>query len=276
MNNKKVPSSKFQVPNPGKLGQSNSEPGTWNLEPGTQISVDHFQESLRAQFERQERLHEETLKNFAFNFAHQVRNPLGIIQAEAEALHQKPWLTRHDHEARQAIVRNAKLLLERLHDIEDFCQPIILDLKAHLLGPLLEESGLVIAERCDKTHIELTAPHITEPVQARFDYQRLKIALLQILINAIESMPEGGRLSLITEISQNRGSVDIKITDSGPGIRPDLMRLVGQPFFTTKENHLGIGLALAQRIAHAHQGEIIIESLLGRGTRVILNLPTAK
>lgn len=232
-----------------------------------------LQEALQSQFDRQERLHESDLESFAFNFAHHTRNALGIIEAAAESLLQKPWITQTDEQARESIIRHCRQMLSRLEQMQDFCRPLALNFKIHDIGNILESTALTMEERCRAMKIRLKSTGLPFKTLVRADEKRLSDAILNVLVNSVEAMPAGGDLSLIAQTSRNRNCVDIKITDSGAGVRPEHQKLLGEPFFTTKAARLGLGLAITQRIIHAHQGQWQVESLLGQGTRMIIRLP---
>ena len=108
------------------------------------------------------------------------------------------------------------------------------------------------------------------------DSSRLSQVLLNLLQNALQAMPAGGRLGIQTRRRSNRHGhwgIEVVVSDSGLGIGPDDMEKLFVPFFTTKEQGTGLGLAISQRIAQAHDGEIEAQSIAGRGSTFILRLP---
>jgi signal transduction histidine kinase len=95
---------------------------------------------------------------------------------------------------------------------------------------------------------------------------------LNLLLNAVEAMPRGGRIFLDFD-ADKPGQVRIVITDTGPGLSPDLMKSVFSPFCTTKSQPLGLGLPVSQRIVQAHQGSLTLGSDLTLGALATLRLP---
>lgn len=95
--------------------------------------------------------------------------------------------------------------------------------------------------------------------------------LLNLLLNAVEAMPGGGRI--FVEFTEKTGQVEIIITDTGPGVPLNMMKRIFSPFHTTKDQPLGLGLPVSLRIAQAHQGSLIVGSDLNMGARAVVSLP---
>ena len=111
------------------------------------------------------------------------------------------------------------------------------------------------------------------------DSNQIKQVFTNLFMNAIEAMPEGGTLGIRTETAgppEGRHHLKIVISDTGVGIPADKMRNVFDPFFTTKddERNTGLGLSISKGIIDNHQGSIDIESAPGKGTHVVIELPT--
>ncbi|MGB5985431.1 MAG: ATP-binding protein, partial [Desulfobacterales bacterium] len=108
------------------------------------------------------------------------------------------------------------------------------------------------------------------------DPERLKEALVNLMVNACEAMASGGRIRISEETIEDDvtdRAVVIRIEDNGPGIPTDLQDKIFQPFFTTKEAGTGLGLSIVQRIIHDHQGRIAVSATPGRGTQFTLTFP---
>jgi signal transduction histidine kinase len=104
------------------------------------------------------------------------------------------------------------------------------------------------------------------------DPELLKQALLNICINSIQAMPEGGLLTV--ELKEEGGYVCFSIKDTGCGIEPELRERIFDPFFTTKENGTGLGLAITAKIVQSHGGFIKVDSIPGKGTEFIVSIPS--
>jgi two-component system, sporulation sensor kinase E len=99
----------------------------------------------------------------------------------------------------------------------------------------------------------------------------LEQLFLNLLLNAAEAVPPGGRACVALEHCS--GGVCVSVTDDGPGIAPELIDRIREPFYTTKERGTGLGLSIAQRISDAHGGELRLESIAGSGTSALVILP---
>jgi signal transduction histidine kinase len=146
-----------------------------------------------------------------------------------------------------------------------------------LTEPLRKALQLVKAHAGER-HVEMEASLGTEPVQVMGDAAQLEQVFLNLLLNAMQSMPEGGRISVA--VTPWRPSTDsgaqwaqVLVADTGPGIPPDQLRRVFDPFYTTKHDGTGLGLAICHGIVEQHQGEIQLLSEMGKGTTASVRLP---
>ena len=187
---------------------------------------------------------QEVLSELVFGIAHQIRNPLSII-------------------------RSTDILSHRLKELLDFTHPLELNLKNCLPQELIEPSLPLIRERCSHQKIQIEKSYPQRPRAIRADPDRLQEALLQIILNAIEAMPEGGKLSLRVSQPPSSRTTSFQISDTGCGIPLEQLKDVVRPFFTTKHGSSGLGLSLAKKIFDAHQGCLKIENAPGKGTTVM-------
>ncbi|MDZ7265400.1 MAG: ATP-binding protein, partial [candidate division KSB1 bacterium] len=162
--------------------------------------------------------------------------------------------------------------------IEDFLQyanPKKLKLKETDVNHLLQEILLLFRERLNsrieqKVHLDAQLPLIL------IDPNQIKQVLINIIKNAMEAMPDGGVLTILTRQAKNRSGqdmVEILIKDTGCGIDPFDLKKIFQPFYSTKEKGAGMGLAICERIVQNHGGEIRVESRAGKGAVFLLALP---
>ena len=106
------------------------------------------------------------------------------------------------------------------------------------------------------------------------DPEKLKQVVLNLVMNALEAMKEGGALRV--QVASDADGVRLEVEDSGAGIAPATLSQVFDPFFTTKEAGTGLGLSIVRKIVDQHRGEVRIESEPGAGTRVIVTLPRGR
>ncbi len=109
----------------------------------------------------------------------------------------------------------------------------------------------------------------------RCNRELLLSALQNLVANAIQAMGEGGRIILGARL-QHEEQLVISVADNGPGIAPELQQKIFEPFVTTRSSGTGLGLAVARGVAHAHQGDLEMESVVGKGTVFSMRLPVIK
>jgi signal transduction histidine kinase len=121
--------------------------------------------------------------------------------------------------------------------------------------------------------IRMHCERAPEPVMVKGDAGLLRQALINVAVNAIEAMENGGELSVA--VGRNANSCSIRIADTGPGIPPDQIDRIFQLYFTTRPQGSGIGLAMTSRAVQLHGGSIAVESEPGRGATFEISLPLA-
>jgi len=136
-------------------------------------------------------------------------------------------------------------------------------------------AGFTELLRQRSVELAVRAPATLPEIQV--DPMRLEQALTELVSNALDAMPQGGRLDVTTraEPGASGAGVVVEVTDSGPGIAPEILPNLGEPFFTTRPEGTGLGLAIAKRYVEEAGGRLEITSALGRGTTVRIWLPGA-
>ena len=159
---------------------------------------------------------------------------------------------------------------EYLTSFESMAQPLDPDLASHRLMDIVDEALGALSGVFKERNIGVLVTQ--KEVKVEVDRGLMVQVFLNLLLNAVEAMPEGGRIFLEFDVDLP-GQVEIIITDTGPGLSPELMKSVFSPFCTTKAQPLGLGLPVSQRIIQAHQGTLTLGSDLTRGGRAALCLP---
>jgi two-component system sensor histidine kinase HydH len=204
--------------------------------------------------------------------AHEIRNPLAGIKGFAQLLE----TTEDIKLARTYAVKivDQSLRMEALvNDLLAFARDDQGERQITDLLILMEECvGLLGMEAAaQQVAIVVNAP---KPLQAEVVVDRIIQLLLNLLKNAIQSMPEGGVISV--GLRQIRGFAQISVKDSGSGITPENLQRIFEPFWTSKAQGTGLGLALCKKIAEEHGGSITVESTAGVGSKFTVTLPAAK
>ncbi len=229
------------------------------------------QRTLEGQLHQSERL--AALGEMTAGVAHEVRNPLGIISSTAELLQER--LAKYEPQNRLAriIVEEANRLNEKVTEFLDFARPRIPNLRPCDLEAVLDRGLEFLEPEIQRLEIRVTRDYHFNGRLLAADSDLLHQAFLNLLLNAIQAMPGGGRLTVATKPGpQGRGG-EIRFADTGEGIEPESLKKVLNPFFTTKEKGSGLGLPIVKSIIETHQGTIKIDSAVGDGTVVTITLP---
>jgi PAS domain S-box-containing protein len=206
--------------------------------------------------------------------AHEVKNPLNSMRLWLENL--KECLPAADELPRQAIaVLDSEI--DRLDSVVkrflDFMRPPELRLEESRLEDLLDEMAGIAAPQMQRAGVVLEK-HYAELPPVNVDRSLLKQAFLNLILNAIEAMPAGGRLTL--ELERRGETAEIRFSDTGSGIAPEHRARIFQLFFTTRTGGSGIGLASAYKAVQLHDGAIDFDSEVGHGTTFRIELPLAR
>ena len=213
-----------------------------------------------------------TAGKMSASFAHEIRNPLSSMRMLAQMMMQKPEMAVEKHQ------QSLRYILEEIERIDtivkglmDFSRPVALNLTQQPLVPVLQSVLDLMEANLAHHQIQLTLDVSPETPEIQFDSDKLKQAFMNVVLNAMEAMPQGGELKISTLIEDN--SVGIKVADTGVGISVEDLEHIFEPFFTRKTKGTGLGLANVKRILEEHGGKVEIESTPGKGTKVSLWLP---
>jgi|GEM_PF-924283 len=212
--------------------------------------------------------------------AHEIRNPLGAIANAAELLLQ---LLPHADENERELLR---LISSEARRLSDFTRQVLTYARMPDPEPVLTHIHDVIEQALDllqkdpqfDPRIRIRKEFSPAVTLCSVDPDLIKEVLWNLLLNAVQAMPEAGELVIATDLGEipdrpSQRCVRIAIRDSGLGIAPGDMEKLFDPFFTTKPFGTGLGLASARRIIEAHNGEITVQSSPGKGTTVTIFLP---
>ena len=156
----------------------------------------------------------------------------------------------------------------------EFAKPVPPKLAPLQLAPLLDQTLDFLGQDCLARRIEIQRDYQT-PGALLGDASQLKQVVLNLLLNSLEAMNgAGGRLTVTT--CQEDAELVCTVTDTGSGIAPEHLAHLGEPFYTTKPQGTGLGLAVVQGILKEHGGRLTVASQVGRGTSVSLHLPILK
>jgi signal transduction histidine kinase len=208
---------------------------------------------------------------FATGMAHEIKNPLSAIKTFAQYLPERY----KDPAFREKFFRIVQEEIDRINtiveELSDFAKPAPLQLQPVRLPELVEDTLSLLSNQCLKQSVIVHTSFGENGLTVQADPQQLKQVLLNLFLNSLESMAQGGRLEVSSRA--NGRAVTLRIADNGYGIEPRHLTDVWDPFFTTKERGMGLGLAIVKGIIDRHGGRINLTSSSGKGTVVELSLP---
>jgi len=207
---------------------------------------------LEAQLRRRDRLH--ALGEVAMGLAHEIRNPLGIIKTATQLLHRRANLPDTDKRHLEYVISEVSRINDLITEFLDFAKPNapirVLQPARALAEEILGFCAPELTTHNIDAHIDEQAPGAT----LYADTGQLKQACLNLILNAIDAMPNGGRLTLGIDTDQHY--TVISVTDTGQGIEADMIERIFTPFVTTKASGTGLGLAKVFSIMENHDGRI--------------------
>lgn len=228
--------------------------------------------ALEAEVSRKERLSQ--LGNLAATVAHEIRNPLNSISVGLQRLKAEFHPTQ-DEDQYDRFIGLMRGEVQRLNSIvEEFlslARPLDLKPEPVRIDELLHELTLLAENNADPAKVKL---HVVVPENLpalKADRNHLKQLLLNLILNGIQAMPDGGTVTL--EARPASKQLLLTVADTGTGMAPTVLARVFEPYFTTKANGSGLGLAIARRIAEAHGGTISAKSEVGQGSQFEISLP---
>ncbi len=211
----------------------------------------------------------------ARTIAHEVRNPLTNIHMAADQLRSDLGDTIHEETALMLdmIHRNGRRINQLITDLLNSTELPPLEYQRISIHALLDQSLEAALDRIQLKDLQVVKAYATGIDAVLVDAEKMKIALLNIIINAVEAM-EPGRGTLFLKTERDVNQCLISIADNGSGIEPDSLTKLFDPFFSLKSNGAGLGLTHTYNIILSHKGFITVDSQVGTGTtfRIILDL----
>lgn len=218
-----------------------------------------------------------SLGEMASGVAHEVRNPLTGIGVVLDILKRRGRYEKDD----KILIDEAILEIERLEkivtDLLEFARPRDFNFVATNINEIVKSIHFLLVKQCKNQNIKLSFEFADNIKKSRMDRERMKQALLNVAINAIQAMLNGGNLVIETSCSGiNDGeeeNIVVKVKDTGLGIHERDRESIFDPFFTTRSNGTGLGLSITYSIIKEHQGSVKVNSMVGKGTEFIISLP---
>ncbi|HKP13212.1 MAG TPA: ATP-binding protein [Blastocatellia bacterium] len=234
-------------------------------------SQEHMRQ-LRERLAQNEKI--AALGRMAAQVAHEVRNPLAGMRLYA--LHLRETLADRIADDELAMIDKIADAITKLSDTTEqvlsFARPVKLKRRRADLNATLRDALSLLEPQTLAKRIRLTLDLSPNGAAACFDEAAMRSSVINLLLNAIQAMPDGGSLRVAT--AGGEGEVSLTVTDDGCGMSDEQLKNMFEPFYTTKSQGLGLGMSFAARVIEQHGGSVRVDSRVGQGTRVEITLPT--
>ncbi len=220
-----------------------------------------------------------TAGELATGLAHEIKNPLAGIKVTMQVLSEERYLSEEDRSVLFKVIDEIKRIEGLMQGLLNFARPPMPQFTNTGVNTVLETAAQLVlkngfhapGEPGAITLVKEFDPALPEIVG---DPMQLKQVFMNLLLNAVDAMPEGGTLVLKTSFNETARAITVAISDTGKGIDASVLDKIFQPFFTTKAKGTGLGLAISKRLIEEHGGTIRIESSKGGGAAFRISLPS--
>jgi len=229
--------------------------------------------ALRQELEKNRRL--ASVGRLAAGVAHEIRNPLSSIKGFATYFKEKYRQSDKDQEIAGIMIQEVNRLNRVVGQLLEFSRPLRLHFQRVALKPFVQDAFRLLASQSSQANVTMVLDMTDERLCVVMDTDKMSQVMLNLLLNALDAMPDGGRLTVRVS-SGGDDSIAIRVMDTGTGVDPKDQPHIFEPYFSTKRTGTGLGLAIVHNIVKAHQGDILVESQTGGGTMVEITLPADK
>ncbi|PGW13958.1 PAS domain-containing sensor histidine kinase [Bacillus cereus] len=203
--------------------------------------------------------------------AHEIKNPLTAMKGFMQLL--KSMENKNTEHYIDIVLAEIERIDSITNEFMTLAKPEALEIKTNDLNVLMKQIVMLLEPQAIMNCIQITTEFTSDTSFILCEGNQLKQAFINVLKNAIEATPMGGEILIQIEYAPDKKQVNIQFTDYGCGIEKERLPYLGEPFYSIKENGIGLGLMICYKIIEKHQGKILIESEVGKGTTVNINLP---
>jgi len=238
------------------------------------IQIAKENELMKQELERAERL--KAVAHFASGMAHEIKNPLTAIKTFAEYLPEKKNDPEFLNKFSKIVSGEVGRIDSLVHQLLDFAKPAPLNPQEIDIHNLLDDTLSLLNNDFIKHNIKLVKEYQAQNSQLKADSNKLKQAFLNLFLNSIDAMPNGGTLTVSTRNEHQESSIGssilISVSDTGHGIPDKVLPHIFEPFYSTKEAGTGLGLSIVYNIIKEHNGSVEVESKKNEGSKFVIEL----
>lgn len=237
-----------------------------------QLKQVHFDlDTTRREVTRSERL--ASVGRLAAGVAHELRNPLTSVKLLLQNAMRKGRIEMLTPDKVELILEEVSRMESTIEGLLDFSRERPIQATPHNILETVQRALNLVSGHAEQNRIEIRFEKPNRPLLVHGDRELLHQVFVNLILNAIESMPDGGTLSIVAT-DKNEQRVRITVRDTGPGISAEVLPHLFEPFTTTKERGTGLGLAISRRIVDQHAGLLTAENAPEGGALFSLELPT--
>ena len=211
------------------------------------------------------------LGEFSAGIAHEIKNPLASIKNFTQLLPSEYEDPHFRKEFTELVTREVNRINKIVNDLLDYARPRQTKQLKTKIPELIDETLFSLKATLDEHHIAIEK-YYDQVSPVTIDLDQMRQVLVNLIFNAVEAMPEGGTIEVITRQNE-KDEIEIILSDTGCGISEELVKEIFNPFFTTKERGTGLGLSIVQRIVNEQGGRITVASKKNQGTQFTVFLP---
>jgi len=208
------------------------------------------------------------------SLAHEIRNPLSSVKMNSQIILKNTDLGGNDKRRMEIVIHEISRLERILDEMLDFAKPVKLNLEPASVNSVMDACLEIMDARIREKGIAIKKLYSRRLPRILVDHEKIEQAIINVLLNAVEILPEGGTVEIITKQLRSNGSaIHVQISDDGPGVSTEDLPYVFDPFFSNKKRGTGLGLSNVNRIIEAHGGTGSVSLRKPHGTTVSFTLP---
>lgn len=227
---------------------------------------------LEKELQRSERM--AALGKMAAGVAHELRNPLSSIKGLSVLLKSMVADNEKGTDTAEILVKEVERLNRSIGELLDYAKPANLQKEFTSLVDILEKTKSLIEIDANIYGVEIIIDCQEDLPSLELDKDKINQLFLNLFLNSLQAMPDGGRLEVVASVENDSVCVDVR--DNGTGIEPEHLSRVLDPYFTTKSDGTGLGLSMSSKIVEEHGGQLFISSTFGEFTNIRLTLPMSR